>query len=137
MIPRSCFDFSKSFTVCFKPFFKSISAFQPIAVSRLTSNCFFGVPSGLLWSHSIVPSKFTAAATRSASERMLKSIPVPTFRNASCLPSSFLGASSLRADQFSRANTHALPRSSACRNSLNGLPVPQHLTEFSPFCLLL
>ena len=51
------------------------------------------------------------------------------------LSSSSFGAFLLRADQFSRANTQASPRSSACRNSLKGVPVPQQLTDLVPHCL--
>ena len=80
--------------------------------------------------------KPTAAATCSASSRMLRSMPVPTFKKASGLPSSSRGASSLRADQFSSANTQASPRSSACRNSLKGVPVPQQLTDSVRFAWL-
>ena len=70
------------------------------------------------------PLKPTAAATCSASSRILRSMPVPTFKKASGLPSLSRGASLLRADQFSSANTHASPRSSACRNSLKGARAP-------------
>ena len=47
-IPRLCLACLNSLTVLDNPSFKLIRARHPIAVRRLTSNCFFGVPSGLL-----------------------------------------------------------------------------------------
>ena len=66
---------------------------------------------------------------------MLRSMPVPTFRKASGSPWSSLGASGERADQCSRANTQASPRSSACRNSRRGVPLPQQVTDRALDCL--
>ncbi len=44
-----------SVTVLARPSASGMRARQPRAARRLTSSCFFGVPSGLLMSHSIVP----------------------------------------------------------------------------------
>ena len=66
---------------------------------------------------------------------MLRSRPVPTLRNASGAPRSSCGASADRADQCSRANTQASPRSSAWRNSRNGVPLPQQVTDGAFDCL--
>ena len=53
------------------PSTSGIRARQPKAGSRLTSNCFSGVPSGLLASQWISPGKPVAAATSSVSSRMV------------------------------------------------------------------
>ena len=71
-----------------------------------------------------VPEDFTPEArglspAASASSRIVRSTPVPTFRN---------GGSSSSGCQRSMANTQASPRSSTCMNSRSGVPVPQQVT---------
>ena len=51
------------------------------------------------------------------------------FTKTNLLLFSSFGAFIELGSQFSNANTTASPRSSTLRNSLSGLPVPQHLTE--------
>jgi len=115
-------------TVLTSPSARGMRARQPSAASRLTSSCFFGVPSGLVLSQAIVPANPVAAATASASSRMLRSIPVPTFKNGSGAPVLSHGAPGAAGSQCSSANTQASPRSSTCRNSRSGVPVPQQVT---------
>ena len=57
------------------------------------------------------------------------SLPVPTFKNVKGSPNLFFGALSESGFQYSNAKTTASPRSSTCKNSLNGDPDPQHVTE--------
>lgn len=71
-----------SLTVLRNPSTSGIRARQPKAASLLTSNCFFGVPSGLLASQWISPWNPVTSATASASSRIVRSTPVPTFKNA-------------------------------------------------------
>ena len=57
----------------------AVFAVQPRPASRLTSSSLRGVPSGLLSSKTIRPSKPTTCITVSASSRIVTSVPVPMF----------------------------------------------------------
>ena len=129
----SCWSCSrKSSTVLSRPSARGMRARHPSSARRLTSSCFFGVPSGLLASQRISPPNPVARATASANSRMVRSTPVPTFRWVRGWPASSRGAFGASGSQCSRANTQASPRSSACKNSRRGEPVPQQVTVGSP-----
>ena len=93
--------------------FQRDPARQPRAASLLTSNCFFGVPSGLLASQWISPRKPVAAATASASWQIVRSTPVPTFRN--CSSSGLVASAPGRTRRLHRDHPHVGTPAVACR----------------------
>ena len=86
------------------------------------SSNFLGVPSGFVESHLISPLKEVIFDIKSARSFIDKSFPVPTFRKLDENSSEFISGS-----HFSKTNLHAFPKSWTCKNSLNGLPLPQQV----------
>lgn len=80
---------------------------------------FLGVPSGFEGSVLISPSKPIVFATKRANSKILTSRLVPTFTQSGGLSSSHKWRI-------------ASAKSSTCKNSLSGVPVPQMVTEASP-----
>lgn len=100
----------------------SILELQPVFLNNVVSVSFRGVPSGLLGSVAMVPSKPTVFATNLASSKIGMSSLVPTFTQSGGLSKCIKW-------------TTALAKSSTCRNSRLGVPVPQIVTVSNPFSL--
>ena len=98
------------------PDFKSIFGFHPRSRSFELSINFLGVPSGFEVSHLISPEKPTIYFIAKAKSFIDISFEEPTFKRLCyCL--------------FSNENTIALAKSSTCKNSLKGDPVPHNKTS--------
>ena len=109
---------------------------QPMAERRLTSSCFLGVPSGLLGSHSIDPSKPTAAATRCANSRMPGQCQCPRSGRPRFRLHRLEAHSHLTQTSF-LMQTQAIPRSSACEILKGSARTPAgHRGRPTFFCLV-
>src|ERR1051326_4837328 len=106
--------------VRFSPSSSVVLAVQPISLlARDTSRQRRGCPSGLLGSHTMLPSNPESLATSSVSALMLISRPEPRFIGS--------GESYFSTDAISPS-----AQSSTYRNSLLAEPVPQAGTDLSP-----
>src|SRR5213082_3103598 len=108
--------------VAFMPSCSVIAGLQPNARIFETSKSLRGVPSGLVVSQASWPSKPTTWQINSASSPMEMSSPQPTL---------IISGESY----FSKSKRHAAARSSTCKNSRRGFPVP-HTTSLRSFRVL-